>query len=61
MDCGYCYAGFTLPKMTENDVKKGSLLCLEEADDAIPVMVFWQFLKRDRLRGVLSILLVITA
>jgi hypothetical protein len=47
--------------MTKNDVKKVSLLSPEEADDAIPIMAFWQFLKRDRLRGVLSTLLVITA
>ncbi|MBD1891210.1 hypothetical protein [Coleofasciculus sp. FACHB-SPT9] len=40
--------------MAKNDVKKVFLLCLEEADDAIPVMTFWQFLKRDRLHGVFS-------
>jgi hypothetical protein len=47
--------------MTKNDFKKVSLLCPEEADDAILIMVCWQFLKRDRLHGVLSTLLVVTA
>lgn len=54
---GYCYEGFTLPKMTKNDVqtvveqlfpRKISLASSEEADDAIPELIaFWEFLKRE--------------
>lgn len=54
---GYCYEGFTLPKMSKNDVqtvvetlfpRKISLSEPEDADKAIPELIaFWQFLKRE--------------
>lgn len=64
---GYGYEGFTLPRMTKNDVeivieelfpRKVSLLSPEEADDAIPeLLAFWQFLKREfKLRNANGIL-----
>ncbi len=54
---GYSYEGFTLPQMTDDDVKlvleslfprKISLFSPEDADDAITELIaFWQFLKRE--------------